>query len=234
MLAKTKEVLDILAQDDFFKNSEVKFVGGTALSYLIDHRLSEDLDFAMLEISPKDISKMMLRYGATTDEHSNQIKDISLNDGEDIHYSHLKYNLDGVKVEFFLPPFNLMEIEIWKNDLPTYYENSDLKIASLETILYMKTMAFWNRKKYRDLFDIYFVLYHNLYTTKDFLERYIKYNITYTKEILLKKIQSKEEFHKKSTDEGLYTLVENPNEYEWYRAKIEEFIYNDYLEQMYK
>jgi len=52
MLEKTKKVLDILAQDEFFKNNDIKFVGGTALSHLINHRLSEDLDFAMLEINP--------------------------------------------------------------------------------------------------------------------------------------------------------------------------------------
>ena len=62
------------------------------------------------------------------------------------------------KVEFFTPPFNLFEQKVWENDKFTYYENSGLKVSSLETLIYMKTMAFWNRKKYRDLFDIYYIL----------------------------------------------------------------------------
>jgi len=234
MLEKTKKVLDILAQDEFFKNNDIKFVGGTALSHLINHRLSEDLDFAMLEINPKEISKLMAKYGGIKEEHNNQLKDSSSNDGEDINYSYLKYNLDGVKIEFFIPPFNLMELEVWKNDSSTSYENTDLKLASLETILYMKTMAFWNRKKYRDLYDIYFVIQNDLYKTKDFLDRYLQYNFTYTKEMLLNKIQSKKEFYKKLTDEGLNTLVEKPNEYEWYRIELEKFIYDDYLKELYK
>ena len=42
---KTKEVLEIICNDDLFKNFDIRFVGGTALSYRINHRLSEDLDF---------------------------------------------------------------------------------------------------------------------------------------------------------------------------------------------
>lgn len=49
MLEKTQRVLNFIANDDLFKNNDIRFVGGTALSYLIKHRLSEDLDFASLE-----------------------------------------------------------------------------------------------------------------------------------------------------------------------------------------
>lgn len=45
MLEKTKKVLEIICNDDLFKNFDIRFVGGTALSYRINHRLSEDLDF---------------------------------------------------------------------------------------------------------------------------------------------------------------------------------------------
>ena len=37
------------------------------------------------------------------------------------------------------------------------------KMSSLETLIYMKTMAFWNRKKYRDLFDIIHLLSYLYY-----------------------------------------------------------------------
>ena len=63
MLEKTKEVLEIICNDDLFKKHDIRFVGGTALSYRINHRLSEDLDFATLNLSPKDISNMIYQYG---------------------------------------------------------------------------------------------------------------------------------------------------------------------------
>jgi len=33
MLEKTQKVLDILCNDDLFKNHDIRFVGGTALTY---------------------------------------------------------------------------------------------------------------------------------------------------------------------------------------------------------
>ena len=41
----------------------------------------------------------------------------------------------------------------------------------------MKTMAFWNRKKYRDLFDIYYVLEKEFITPKKFVNDYLKNHI---------------------------------------------------------
>ena len=43
MLQKTQEVLEFIANDELFENNDIRFVGGTALSYLIDHRLLEEL-----------------------------------------------------------------------------------------------------------------------------------------------------------------------------------------------
>jgi predicted nucleotidyltransferase component of viral defense system len=84
VLEKTKEVLSFLSQDSFFSENDIRFVGGTALSYLINHRLSEDLDFATLTFDPKIINTFMTKYGATEIEHSDNIKDYALNQGEDI------------------------------------------------------------------------------------------------------------------------------------------------------
>ena len=43
MLQKTQEVLEFIANDEWFENNDIRLVGGTALSYLIVHRLSEEL-----------------------------------------------------------------------------------------------------------------------------------------------------------------------------------------------
>lgn len=234
MLEKTKQVLDVLAQHELFKKQDIRFVGGTALSYLINHRLSEDLDFAMLELCKDEIEEMMHSFGAVKTDHDATAVDYALNEGGDLYDYHLKYILDGVKVEFFVPPFNLYEKEVWIDEPTSRYEQTNLQIASFKTIIYMKTMAFWNRKKYRDLFDIYYVITHvDGYDVKDFIELYLKYNITYTTEMLYAKIKSKTEFYERRDDEGINTLVENAKPYEWYRNKIEDLIYEVYLEELY-
>jgi predicted nucleotidyltransferase component of viral defense system len=234
MLKKTKKVLDRISHHEFFSLYDIRFVGGTALSYLIHHRLSEDLDFAMLELAPESIKEMMNSFGATLLQHNITAVEYAKNDGENLENYHLKFLLNDVKVEFFTPPFNLFEKEIWENESITIYENSNLKVASFKTIMYMKTMAFWNRKKYRDLFDIYYVL-HNYddFNVETFVELYLKYNITYDKKTLYEKVKSKNSFYEKLDDEGLYTLVEDPKPYEWYRNKIENMLYQVYLDELY-
>lgn len=234
MLEKTEQVLNILATHELFKNNDIRFVGGTALSYLINHRLSEDLDFAMLDLSRDEIEEMMYIFRAVKITHSATAIDYAKNEGGDLYDYHLKYILDGVKVEFFVPQFNIFEKNIWRDKSTANYKDTNLKIASFETIMYMKTMAFWNRKKYRDLFDIYHVLTNvESYTIKDFIEPYLKYNIIYTKEMLYLKIKSKADFYEKRDDEGISSLVANAKSYEWYRQQIEDMIYEVYLEELY-
>jgi predicted nucleotidyltransferase component of viral defense system len=234
VLEKTKNVLEAIANNQLFKEHDIRFVGGTALSYLINHRLSEDLDFAMLELCKDEIEAMMHSYGATKIDHSNTARDYAHNDGAELDVYHLKYLVGGVKVEFFVPPFNILEKEIWTSEPTTNYQETYLKIASFQTIIYMKSMAFWNRKKYRDLFDIHYVLTHDKsYSPKDFIETYLKYNITYSKEMMYAKIKSKADFYERQDDEGISRLVKNAKSYEWYRNKIEDLVYEVYLEELY-
>ena len=91
MLEKTKEILEIICNDDLFKNFDIRFVGGTALSYRINHRLSEDLDFATLKLSPKEISNMIFKYGGKIIDHDKTMEDYVSNDGADINYSYMKF-----------------------------------------------------------------------------------------------------------------------------------------------
>ena len=233
MLKKTKNTLELIMNDDFFLKYDFRFVGGTALSHIINHRLSEDLDFASLELPCEEIEAFMKSYGAKKLEHDVTMEDYVTYDGEDIEISYMQFMLDGVKVEFFTPPFNLFEISVWEKDKYTNYKNSKLKIAALDTIIYMKTMAFWNRKKYRDLFDIYYVIENNHISAHDFIKNYLEYNITHSTSSLHKNIQSPTLFFLKTTDEGINTLVADPKPYDWYRTKIEEFIHGVLLDELY-
>ena len=232
MLEKTQKVLDILCHDDLFKNHDIRFVGGTALSYYLEHRLSEDLDFTMLEFNYKVINDTMLKYSAVR-INNNLNEDVAINDGFYASDCYVTYKLNDVKIDFFEAPLNVMENEIWNEDNIEYYNNTNLKMLSLKSVLYMKILAFWSRKKYRDLFDIYYVLKNNYITTEEFLNKYLKYNITYTLENLYEKISSKNEFFEKDGDEGLSTLVDNPYPYEWYRNEIEKLIHKELLKELY-
>jgi len=121
MLKKTELALNLLAQNPFFKANDIRFVGGTALSFLINHRLSEDLDFAMLELPKEEINSIMSSYGAVKRKHSDLTIDYALNDGEDIEDYHIMFDLNGVKIDFFVPPFNNKEKSIWENNPYTIY-----------------------------------------------------------------------------------------------------------------
>jgi len=52
--------------------------------------------------------------------------------------------------------------------------------------------------------------------------------------MLYEKIQSKINFYEKLNDEGISALVEDAKSYEWYRSKIEDLVYEMYLEDLYK
>lgn len=135
MLEKTQHVLNTLANHELFKKHDIRFVGGTALSYLINHRLSEDLDFAMLELCRGEIEEMMHFYGAIKTSHDTTAVEYAVNEGGDLDDYHLKYILDGVKVDFFVPPFNTLEKEVWTNESISHYKETNIKIASFKTII---------------------------------------------------------------------------------------------------
>ena len=137
MLKKTKKALELIAHDQFFADYDVRFVGGTALSYMMQHRLSEDLDFATLKLPKDEIIKMMLKYGATKKEHSTFVIDSAANDGFDIDDCHVMFELNGVKVDFFEPPFNTKEKAVWTEVPYTHYKDTNIKLAAFDTIMYM-------------------------------------------------------------------------------------------------
>ena len=123
MLQKTQEVLEFIANDELFENNDIRFVGGTALSYLIEHRLSEDLDFASLEVSSEEIEEVMKKYGAEKLEHDSTQEDYVTNEGGDINSHYIKFMLKGVKVG---------RIQVFNNWSPYMIENPDKIWIGLE------------------------------------------------------------------------------------------------------
>ncbi len=134
LLDKTNKVLDELVESATFL-SDYSLVGGSALSLYLCHRKSEDLvfftyadNFDRLEI---------LQYISRFNQYE------VLNDNRD----QLDLLLDGVKVTFFNAKWTFLKPE----------QVAPLNIATLKSIVAMKTNVLFLRAKYRDYYDLYFL-----------------------------------------------------------------------------
>lgn len=64
MTAKVIAALDTIKSLEIFNQSDLYFIGGTALSYYLEHRISEDIDIISMEPLPyKDIIKTITKIG---------------------------------------------------------------------------------------------------------------------------------------------------------------------------
>jgi len=135
LLPKTKSLLLKMIEDCTFLNKYV-LVGGSALTLHICHRKSEDLDFFTYsdDFNKKEIFDYLKQYDA---------KEI-LNQTDE----QLDILLDGVKVTFFNANWSFLE--------PSKIDKFNL--ASLESIATMKVNVLFLRAKFRDYYDLYFLI----------------------------------------------------------------------------
>ncbi|BAF69860.1 nucleotidyl transferase AbiEii/AbiGii toxin family protein [Nitratiruptor sp. SB155-2] len=72
MTSQVKKILDIFAKKEFLKENDLYFIGGTALSYYLNHRISEDIDFiSSVPLNHRLIKKEMLSLNAKFIEDEN-------------------------------------------------------------------------------------------------------------------------------------------------------------------
>ena len=135
LLPKTKSLLLKMIEDCTFLNKYV-LVGGSALTLHICHRKSEDLDFFTYsdDFNKKEIFDYLKQYD--TKEILNQTDE------------QLDILLDGVKVTFFNANWSFLE--------PSKIDKFNL--ASLESIATMKVNVLFLRAKFRDYYDLYFLI----------------------------------------------------------------------------
>ncbi|MFA6788884.1 MAG: nucleotidyl transferase AbiEii/AbiGii toxin family protein [Arcobacteraceae bacterium] len=182
---------------------ELYFVGGTALSYFINHRISEDIDI----ISPntldyRKIVPTLIALGAKKieDENTTALRLAGLFPEEYI----LKFILEGVKIEFFQANRPIQKKILQKLNYQNY-KNSNLKILDLKSIAKLKVIALLQREKSRDLFDFYSILENNILAFDEILSVCSELkNITSKMELLDFLIEKKEA----KDDESVY-LNEN-------------------------
>jgi predicted nucleotidyltransferase component of viral defense system len=173
MTNEIKELLEEIKNNEIFDNDTFFFVGGTALSTYLNHRVSYDIDIACsskLPISRIKAFAFSIGARAIPDKNATAFR---INSGEDIENYHLKFMINGIKLEFsyFKSPIQTSIIE---NAEYRPYDDSNLKILALKDIISLKIFALFNRQKTRDLFDASIILEKDLLDVKE-LERIYSY-----------------------------------------------------------
>ena len=144
---KTQLVFNSLAEHDII--SEFTFVGGSAISYYLQHRLSEDLDF-------------FTWHKLLPDQVSTLIKELSKNHKTEVVNSTSEYLdifIDGIKVTFFANDWDVLKTN--RNSIINNIYAGDLKLLCA-----MKVNTLSLRAKFRDYYDL-FVINKEKFSLKD-------------------------------------------------------------------
>jgi len=136
--AKTARLLKLFSEKkpDFL--SSFYLSGGTALSLQLGHRESEDLDFfSEQSFEPDALEKQLLSYGTLAET--------------ELVKGTLNTYLDGVKLQFLLYPYRLIEPLV---------EWGSTRLSSVIDIACTKLQTVGMRGSKKDFIDIYFILQH--------------------------------------------------------------------------
>lgn len=165
MTAKVIEALGSIKDLALFKDTSLSFIGGTALAYYLQHRISEDIDIICSKALPhREIISIIESIGGRKlrDENSVALRMAGLFPDEYM----LKFDLHGVKLEFFRATTPLQK-EILSNTSTTFYNNGKLQISDVKSIAKLKFIALLLRNKSRDLFDVKIILEKRLLTSSE-------------------------------------------------------------------
>lgn len=165
----TSNVIRVLnkIKDSLIFQDELYFVGGTALSYYINHRISEDIDIVSPNILDyQKIVPALISLGAKKieDENTTALRLAGLFPDEYI----LKFIFDDVKIEFFQANRPIQK-KILKELNYINYDNSNLKILDLKSIAKLKIVALLQREKVRDLFDFSSMIENKILTLDEII-----------------------------------------------------------------
>ena len=171
MTVNVKKAIEKIYNSDIFED-ELYFVGGTALSFYLNHRVSEDIDIVSSKrLNHKKIIPSMSILGAKQiqDENVIALRIAGLFPDEYM----IKFELDNVKIEFFQANRPIQK-EILKNATFTNFENSKLKILDLKSVAKLKLVALIMREKSRDLFDFGAILKYDVLSENEIIELFSK------------------------------------------------------------
>ena len=146
---KTKNVLITLSKLE--ELNQFTFVGGSALSVYLKHRISEDLDFFSWENELRN--EALLREIKNTFPKGFKI--------ETLNKKQLNLKIEDVKITFFANNWK----ELKKNEKLT----GSINIAPIKLLTGMKINSLFLRAKFRDYYDLY-VINKEKYTVEQMYE----------------------------------------------------------------
>ena len=171
MTVNVKKDIEKIYNSDIF-DEELYFVGGTALSFYLSHRISEDIDIVSSKtLNHRKIIPSMSVLGAKKlqDENITALRMAGLFPDEYV----IKFVLDDVKLEFFQAN-RVIQKEILSNATFTDFNNSKLKILDVKSIAKLKLVALIKRDKSRDLFDFGAILKYDVLSIDEIIELFSK------------------------------------------------------------
>ena len=171
MTKEIKVLLEKIKDNALFEKYPLFFIGGTALSTYLDHRISYDVDFICRGKLPVSaINAFAFSIGGVPVVDRAKASAFRINKGEALESYHLRYMVDGIKMEFSYFDDSIIDVILEQATLQEYSEGSKLKKASLDDIIKLKAVALFSRKKSRDLFDMAILLERKLVSIEE-LER---------------------------------------------------------------
>ncbi len=223
MTEQIKKILPDMQEHYLFRDYDFRLIGGTALAYHLQHRLSEDLDFCRMGKLPREAIQNFIEhcvkiYGrdkVTFIEFSQgKLLDFEIN-CEDILDYEQNWMINRVKVTFFDGSDNRGVSDIFDTDKSTKVGN--VEISSVDSIFAMKSLMFYNRAKSRDYYDLFYLYkYDNTkYSIQTTVALIQKYELSYQSEqgfkFFIDKIKNTN--YSKMYDEPLVGLVDEPEEF---------------------
>lgn len=151
-------------------------VGGTALSLLVGHRLSMDLDFCTFnETLP---SYQINQFIQSLKNQGHQVFDATdpnkkasfkINTGKNLDDYARDYVVDGVKVTFFVYDGS-MKTRQFLADQKGIEDCCAFKIMGLEGLFATKSLLPEKRSKSRDLYDLWYLINYEGFTVKEMFD----------------------------------------------------------------
>ena len=186
-----EKLLEAFSNESIFSEHKAALIGGTAIAYHTQHRVSFDLDIAFPYHSTLPSLDFLSNYNAEPLPFDRAIIDTMTNEGGVMEEYHQRFSIDGVKVDFVVnPSSNIYEKEILQNDKGL--ELGTLNITSLEALFKLKSLLILDRNKIRDLYDLVYLLRHHDFTAKNLLDTIKEYRFTYTEKQIIQLLESKE------------------------------------------
>ncbi len=175
--AATLTMFNHLSSNTEMKATGATLMGGTALTLLIDHRVSEDLDFFYFQDTlPAELNTLLAvlkkNHSVQSIITSVQISQARIN-GYNLEDYIREYLIDGVKISFsIMNKGGESRRNYFKNASVIDYQGA-FNILDLDSLFKSKSVVLSDRVKSRDLFDLMVLIRDHGYTIKDILDAII-------------------------------------------------------------